>query len=81
MRGVLWGHIHQEVDQLRNNVRLLASPSTCVQFAPNNKDFKLDRLSPGYRWLQLHADGRVETALERVTAVEFDINFDHTDGY
>lgn len=81
IRGVLWGHIHQEIDQWRNGVRLLASPSTCVQFAPNNDNFKLDRLNPGYRWLELHKDGLIETGIERLTAVEFDIDYEGASGY
>ncbi|MFZ2288570.1 MAG: 3',5'-cyclic-AMP phosphodiesterase [Halopseudomonas yangmingensis] len=66
VRAVLWGHVHQEHDSLRGNVRLLASPSTCVQFAAHSHDFATDTLSPGYRWLRLHPDGRIETAVERL---------------
>ena len=80
VRGVLWGHIHQNIDQLRNGVRLMATPSTCIQFAPNSPGFKLDRLNPGYRWLSLHKDGAIETDVCRVE-VEFDINYDHAGGY
>lgn len=61
VRAVLWGHVHQEFDQMRQGVRLLASPSTCIQFAPGSEDFKLDTLAPGYRWLRLHDDGQLET--------------------
>ncbi len=34
------GHVHQEIDRERNGVRLLASPSTCIQFAPGSEDFQ-----------------------------------------
>ncbi|WP_101758398.1 3',5'-cyclic-AMP phosphodiesterase [Oceanicoccus sp. KOV_DT_Chl] len=81
VRAVLWGHIHQEVDELRNGVRLLASPSSCIQFAPQSKDFKLDRLNPGFRWLELHADGSLDTGVERITGVELEINYSHSSGY
>ncbi len=64
VRGILWGHVHQAFDTLRNNVRLLASPSTCIQFKPACGDFALDDKAPGYRWLELHADGRIETGVE-----------------
>lgn len=63
VRCLLWGHIHQEFDRQRGPLRLLASPSTCVQFAPGSSDFTLDRLAPGYRWLRLHDDGRLETGI------------------
>lgn len=66
VRAVLWGHIHQEFDRTVDGVRLLASPSTCVQFAPGAGDFLLDDMPPGYRWLTLHPDGRLETGVVRI---------------
>lgn len=75
VRAVLWGHIHQEFDQLRNGVRLLASPSTCVQFAPGSEDFQVDEEAPGYRWLRLHDDGRLETGVSRVTGIHFVVDY------
>lgn len=74
VRAVLWGHVHQEFDQLRDGVRLMASPSTCIQFAPNSVDFGLDDLAPGYRWLRLHDDGRVETGVSRIEPDLFDVD-------
>lgn len=75
VRGVLWGHVHQEFDQLRNGVRLLASPSTCIQFAPGSVDFKLDTTAPGYRWLRLHDDGCLETGVSRVQGMTFEADY------
>jgi len=75
VRALLWGHIHQEFDQLRNGVRLLASPSTCVQFAPGSEEFQVDQEAPGYRWLRLHADGRLDTAVSRVVGIHFDVDY------
>jgi Icc protein len=80
VRAVLWGHVHQEIDQLRNGVRLLASPSTCIQFEPGSVDFKVDTLAPGYRWLRLLPDGQLETGVERVTGFEFQVDYGST-GY
>lgn len=71
VRAVLWGHIHQHLDRERNGVRLLATPSTCVQFEPLSEDFSVDRVAPGYRWMRLHPDGRLETAVSRVPDFEF----------
>lgn len=65
------GHIHQEVDVQQGNTRILATPSTCIQFAPNSADFLLDQRNPGYRRLNLHADGSIETSVRRVTHREF----------
>lgn len=68
VRGVVWGHIHQEFSAVRNDVRLLASPSTCVQFLPGSTDFAMDELTPGFRWLELHPGGRIETGVQRIAA-------------
>ncbi len=81
VRAVLWGHVHQQFESERRGVQLLASPSTCVQFAANSDDFKLDRQAPGFRWLDLHSNGRIESGVTRISDVAFDIDYDITEGY
>lgn len=76
VKAVLWGHVHQELDRLRNGIRLLASPSTCVQFAAGSVKFKADDRPPGYRWLELHGDGRLETGVSRVWDTTFAVELD-----
>lgn len=61
VRAVIWGHIHQEWDEIRAGVRLLGSPSTCAQFLPKQENFALDTKPPGWRWLRLFDDGTLET--------------------
>ncbi|MGD8498493.1 MAG: phosphodiesterase [Chromatiales bacterium] len=63
VRGVLFGHIHQDFVQRRRDVLLLGSPSTCVQFAPDCEDFQIDERPPAYRWLELYRDGRIQTGV------------------
>lgn len=75
VRAVVWGHVHQESDSLRNGVRLFSVPSTCVQFKPKSEDFAIDDVPPGYRWFDLHEDGRIDTAVSRVENVRFDVDF------
>lgn len=75
VRALLWGHIHQEFDDWRDDVRLLASPSTGVQFTAGSESFQVDRLAPGYRWLRLHADGQLETGVSRVEGVDFGVDY------
>lgn len=75
VRGILWGHVHQHFDRERNGVRLLATPSTCVQFTPGSEDFAVDSEAPGYRWLRLLADGSIETGVERVPPFDFEIDY------
>jgi Icc protein len=69
VRGVLWGHVHQEFDAVRHGVRLLASPSTCVQFLPGSDDFAVEATPPGYRWLVLGPDGSIDTGVSRIDSV------------
>lgn len=66
VRAVLWGHVHQVVDQSRSGMRMLATPSTCIQFQPGATRYRRDPALPGYRTLTLHPDGRVESAVTRV---------------
>ena len=75
VRVVLWGHVHQEFDQWRNDMRLLASPSTCFQFDPQSDAFRIDARPPGYRWLQLEPDGQVATGVERLDEVPDGLDF------
>ena len=76
VRGILWGHVHQQIDRERNGVKLMATPSSCVQFAPGSDEFRLDDLPPGYRWLELTPDGAIETGVSRVEGVHFEVDLD-----
>lgn len=66
VRAIVYGHIHQELDFVHNDLRFICTPSTCIQFKPHVEDFTLDLLAPAYRWFDLHEDGRIETAVERL---------------
>jgi 3',5'-cyclic-AMP phosphodiesterase len=61
VRAIAFGHVHQAFDELRDGVRLIATPSTCSQFLPGSDDFAVDNQPPAYRKLALHADGRIDT--------------------
>jgi Icc protein len=76
VKGILWGHVHQQIDSQWQGIPLLATPSSCVQFAPGVTEFKVDDLPPGYRWLDLHADGTIETGVSRVRGVAFSVELD-----
>ncbi|KAA8999279.1 3',5'-cyclic-AMP phosphodiesterase [Affinibrenneria salicis] len=77
---VLCGHIHQELDLNWHGRRLLATPSTCVQFKPHCTNFTIDNVGPGWRYLDLLPDGRVETEVFRLAGDEFLPDMD-SDGY
>jgi 3',5'-cyclic-AMP phosphodiesterase len=59
VRGVCWGHAHQALDLYRaGDVRFMCTPSTCTQFRPRH-DFAADDRPPGYRVIDLAADGSI----------------------
>ncbi len=63
---VIFGHIHQQVEQDRQGITYLSTPSTCVQFAPHKETFTLDETRPGFRLLTLYPDGSFESEVKRV---------------
>jgi Icc protein len=70
VRGLVFGHIHQEMDLLWGPLRLLGTPSTCVQFAPGAAAFMLDQKPTGYRWLMLKDQGDIDSIVVR--AIDLD---------
>ena len=70
VRGLVFGHIHQEMDVLWGSLRLLGTPSTCVQFAPGADAFRLDQKPTGYRWLMLKDQGDIDSIVGR--AIDLD---------
>lgn len=80
VKALLWGHIHQSWDDERDGVRLMATPSTCIQFAPGSPEFSVDAQAPGYRWIELYSDGTLDTHVRRTEDYEFSIDLD-SQGY
>ncbi len=68
VRGMLWGHIHQTFEHRRNDVRLMGSPSTCVQFAPRSTTFQVDEEPPGFRLMALLPNGEIRSEVVRIDA-------------
>ena len=63
---IVCGHIHQELDIVSKNVRVLTSPSTCLQFKPLTSEYSADSLAPGFRVIDFLANGRFVTDVIRV---------------
>lgn len=63
VRGMVWGHVHQDLERQRGHYRLLATPSTCRQFKPLQDRFDVDDRPPAWRWLELRGDGTLATRL------------------
>jgi Icc protein len=66
LRGIVWGHVHQQFERRRGGVSLMASPSTCIQFAPGATRYTKHDAPPGYRRLRLQADGAIHSEVVRV---------------
>jgi len=69
VRAVVWGHVHQAFDQQHKQYRLLATPSTCLQFLPASENFAIDEIPPGYRWLELYPNGELQTGVARLEKI------------
>jgi Icc protein len=49
---------------------LFATPSTGAQFLPKSERFAVDSRPPAYRPFTLHPDGRIETTVRWVDAMQ-----------
>ncbi|MCK9396205.1 MAG: 3',5'-cyclic-AMP phosphodiesterase [Methylobacter sp.] len=80
VKAITTGHIHQVMDIETTTFRVLGVPSTCFQFVPESSEFGVNDTAPGYRVIELYADGRVESEVVRLpgTLAELQIN---THGY
>lgn len=59
VKGVLCGHIHQRFEGVYGQIRLMGTPSTCIQFIAGQDDFGIDACPPGFRWLGLTPQGDI----------------------
>jgi Icc protein len=57
VRLAVFGHVHQDYEADHAGIRIIATPSTCSQFAAGSDDFATDDSPPAYRRLQLNQDG------------------------
>lgn len=61
VKGITWGHIHQDFSRLRNAIQLLGTPSTCRQFRLEAETPATDDKPPAYRHIRLHQDGSLDS--------------------
>jgi len=81
VKGILWGHIHQIYEKERKGVKLMATPSTCIQFTPEKDDFGLDDVPPGCRWLALLPNGEIRTHVTRLSSIPAGLDVNNSAGY
>ena len=71
VKALLYGHIHQQVDSEWLGYQVMATPSTCIQFKADSNTFALDVAQPGWREIDLYADGHIETRVKRIQQASF----------
>jgi Icc protein len=69
VKGILCGHIHQTFEVNYKGLKILGSPSTCVQFTAGEDDFAIDPIPPGYRWLSLQPDGKILSGISSLPEI------------
>ena len=57
LKLVVHGHVHQELQWAFEGIEIVATPSTAVQFAPLASHFQLTTAAPGFRMIELKANG------------------------
>lgn len=63
VRTAIFGHVHQQFDEMYESVRIIGTPSSCAQFLPGSDDFALDDKPPAYRRIILNEDGTIDSEL------------------
>lgn len=62
---LLFGHIHQEIDQQLDTLRLLSTPSTCHQFKANSEHIhRVHTPPPAYRFVKLTTTNNPKSNIE-----------------
>ena len=76
VRAYICGHVHQDTAAMHRGVQILTTPSTCFQFVGGTPRFAVDATPPGWRWLDLAADGTLSTRVGRARnfAVTVDVS-------
>ena len=68
VRVLIFGHVHQDYEADHNGIRVIATPSTCRQFAKGSDEFAVDDNPPAYRRITLRDSGDFDTELIWVDA-------------
>ena len=66
VRVICTGHVHQESSTVLDDVQILTTPSTGVQFLPYQDELVCDTIPPGFRLIRLDGD-KFETSVVRLS--------------
>ena len=67
VKAIIHGHIHQQFEATRHNIKIFGTPSSCFQFKPNSQQFAIDNTPAGYRFIKLYSDGKIESQVQRLS--------------
>ena len=76
VQAVFTGHVHQEFSTRWAGCDVYTTPSSCFQFAANSTDFAMSDALPGYRWIDLQADGQLATGVCYLSDIEHVVDHD-----
>lgn len=65
-RLLVCGHVHQAFDTAHGRIGIHATPSTCFQFQRQTRELTISTERPGYRLIDLAADGSYATRCWRI---------------
>ena len=63
VRLTIFGHVHQDFTTEHAGITIMATPSTCSQFAVGSAEFAIDDNPPAYRRIELRPDGTHDNEL------------------
>ena len=56
IKAVLFGHIHQVFEKQINGTFYGSAPACCYQVMPKTETFTIEKLTGGYRWIELDGE-------------------------
>jgi Icc protein len=68
VKAVVWGHIHRAFEAQRTGTAMLGGPSSAINSLTDVQKFTEDPAGPASRWLELGADGSVQSGIIQATA-------------
>ncbi len=74
VKALFTGHVHQEFSAKWAGCDVYTAPSTCFQFASQSADFAMSDVLPGYRWIDLHANGEITTGVRHLSNIEHKVD-------
>lgn len=69
VRGIFFGHVHQNFKAEYNHIPIISAPSTAMQFRPFSRLLDFDKPAYGFRTLTLNSDGTFRSEYHMIDPV------------